>query len=900
MVVRPASLVRRLVCLAACLIAAVTCARNGLAQSTWLPTSGTTPWTTGTAWSGGLVPNAVGAVAVFGNAGPTISLNATTVTVGTISQTSGTGNVVLGDTAVTDDSIILAVSSGVPVINVTTGNLYMYAQLSGSQGLQKNGNGVYSPRYNPLDFTYTGTNFFNGGTIQIARDGHLGDPSNPIVVSATTNLQNWASTTLGSARTISLNANTLLTAQNGAAANSLTINGNISGAGNLTLNTGYVTLGGANTYAGNTTIRSATVTLGPSSPLSTGTLTLQTSTTIAGGSLVDLGGQSQTVAALSMSLVSSGQNQVTNTFRNGSLTVSGGNLVVNSGFASAQSGTSYLNLRDLSAFAYTNTSGTFYIQTSSTVVSSTAASMVNLPVAGPGSVTAAHMLVGNSGNGPASSTSTIGMGQTTTFNTGTLTIGAYRGNGVVAFQPDVTGGSLTLRGVSGGSSRVDNVYVGYKGGGDNFGKGILDVSTGSIDARVTNFTVGRYVVYASSNQTGTFSMTSGTLDTTTLTLGAVIVATGSVGNPPISATVNQGGGLVKAGTITFGVNAGVSGLNNLPTFTSTYNLTSGTLATGIVASGTGTSGTASLRGINWAGGTITTYDASTDLAMSGVAGSGGAVVVAVAGADAKAFDVPAGRTATLGDYVTLTGSETGFTKTGGGTLVLGGANGFTSTYSGSAAVQGGTLRVAESAALASGSVTPLAGGTLALAPYLQATVGGLDPKAGGITDVGSGMITVAGGLSAADMVTALVTGLGDGSWNGASGITSSDAAASGGSRTVGWLDNGNGTMTFAFAASGDTNLDWQVDILDSANFLSSGKLDSGLPATWIEGDFTYDGFVDVLDAAAFLSTGLLDAGPYNPSPSQAGGIAAVPEPSSLAFLACASLAVAGLVARRRR
>jgi hypothetical protein len=140
--------------------------------------------------------------------------------------------------------------------------------------------------------------------------------------------------------------------------------------------------------------------------------------------------------------------------------------------------------------------------------------------------------------------------------------------------------------------------------------------------------------------------------------------------------------------------------------------------------------------------------------------------------------------------------------------------------------------------------------------------------------------------------------LGDGSWNGTSGITSSVAAASGGDRTVGWLDNGDGSVTFAFAAAGDTNLDWQVDILDAANFLSGGKFDSGSPASWNEGDFTYDGVVDILDAASFLSTGLFDAGPYNAAPGTAGSVAAVPEPSTWALLAAA--AGLTLAALRRR
>ena len=70
-------------------------------------------------------------------------------------------------------------------------------------------------------------------------------------------------------------------------------------------------------------------------------------------------------------------------------------------------------------------------------------------------------------------------------------------------------------------------------------------------------------------------------------------------------------------------------------------------------------------------------------------------------------------------------------------------------------------------------------------------------------DVGNGRLTVASGLTPTDLVTAIVTGRGDGSWTGTSGITSSVAAASVASsipRAVGWLDNGDGTVTAAYAA----------------------------------------------------------------------------------------------------
>ena len=244
------------------------------------------------------------------------------------------------------------------------------------------------------------------------------------------------------------------------------------------------------------------------------------------------------------------------------------------------------------------------------------------------------------------------------------------------------------------------------------------------------------------------------------------------------------------------------------------------------------------------------------------------------------------QTQTQAGYPLLSGA-TPVVKAGAGTLLLDQANMLT----GPTTIQQGTLRLAHPSALAASRIVPLAGGTLAVAPLLQTTVGGLAATAGGLVDVGSGMITVTGGLSAAEMVTAILTGFGDGSWNGGRGITSSAAAADLAAsvpRAVGWLDDGTGSVTFAYAAPGDTNIDWQVDILDAANFLAGGRFDSGLPATWNEGDFTYDGIADILDAASFLSTGLFDAGGYNP-PASAAAVAAVPEPCPSLMLAIAAM-----------
>jgi fibronectin-binding autotransporter adhesin len=271
----------------------------------------------------------------------------------------------------------------------------------------------------------------------------------------------------------------------------------------------------------------------------------------------------------------------------------------------------------------------------------------------------------------------------------------------------------------------------------------------------------------------------------------------------------------------------------------------------------------------------------------------GTSMTLVAAPSAVNIDVAAGsKTLAAAGYSSLV-FATSLSKSGAGALVLNSPN----TLTGPTTIQQGTLKLAHSSALAASTISPLAGGVLSLTPSLQTTVGGLDPNAGGLVDVGNGYVTVANGLSQLGLVSALQSGRAGGSWTGSSGITSSAAAsamANSTLRSVGWLDNGNGSVSFAFAAPGDSNLDWTVDILDASNFLSFGKFDTGLPATWIEGDFNYDNSVDILDAADFFAAGLYDAGGYNAPAS----LVPVPEPSASVWCGL-GLAFGAWVIRRR-
>ncbi|MBU6310071.1 MAG: hypothetical protein KJS77_10040 [Planctomycetes bacterium] len=237
-----------------------------------------------------------------------------------------------------------------------------------------------------------------------------------------------------------------------------------------------------------------------------------------------------------------------------------------------------------------------------------------------------------------------------------------------------------------------------------------------------------------------------------------------------------------------------------------------------------------------------------------------------------------------------------YIKTGTGTLILDRANSGSAPF----VVRQGTVVLADGGAPQDRTISLDAGGRLAVTGLIEATIGGLKAASGSLVDVGSGRVTVRSGLSSPDLVALIATGQNGGSWDGTSGIASSAAAADMSNsrpRAVGWMDNGDGSLVFAYAAPGDSNLDWNVDILDAANILASGKFDAATPATWIDGDTGYDELVDILDIADFLSTGLFDAGVYNNAAATPKHVAVVPEPSVWFTISATLVAAAGL--RRR-
>jgi len=255
-------------------------------------------------------------------------------------------------------------------------------------------------------------------------------------------------------------------------------------------------------------------------------------------------------------------------------------------------------------------------------------------------------------------------------------------------------------------------------------------------------------------------------------------------------------------------------------------------------------------------------------------------------------------TGTLADGV----SAVSLVKSGPGAWTLAAA----STFTGPTTVTGGTLRLAHAQALAASGSVAITGGRIALptdAPLAVDLRTLVVDETAGMLDVGRGRVTIGSGITAAALRADLIAGRRGGAWDGPFGIASSAAAAdtaAGASRSVGWLDHGDGSFTVGYAAAGDTNIDGFVDLLDAANFLAGGLFDTGFSADWWVGDFTYDGLVDILDAADFVSAGLFDAGGYVDSGTAAPPMAAVPEPgSAVAVTMAAVIAIASRRLSRR-
>jgi hypothetical protein len=178
----------------------------------------------------------------------------------------------------------------------------------------------------------------------------------------------------------------------------------------------------------------------------------------------------------------------------------------------------------------------------------------------------------------------------------------------------------------------------------------------------------------------------------------------------------------------------------------------------------------------------------------------------------------------------------------------------------------------------------------------------------GLLDVSNHDLIIHGGSTLTQVRALVLTGMGDGSFNGTTGITSSTAHASGLTLAVGTAAGAN-TTTFdgdpvsptdilvKYTFVGDANMDGHIDLTDLSTVLNNF---GAVTANWTSGNFNNAATIDLTD----LSDVLNNFGRTVPQSSiVAGGssealaaLAVIPEPASLALLA----AGAPMLLRRKR
>ena len=449
-------------------------------------------------------------------------------------------------------------------------------------------------------------------------------------------------------------------------------------------------------------------------------------------------------------------------------------------------------------------------------------------------------------------------------------------------------GAGTIRIGSAAEGSVGNVTAGA------FGTGPIVLASGrlcGLDAATPRTVLNPLAV------TGTVSLGDG-FSSAPLTFAAAVTLSGSRTVAVDSGVTMAGGvGQAAAGAFLAKTGAGMLTLQGTSSYTGGGTVAAGTLVFGITAARPASGRTGVAAGATLAlgvGGTSGSSWVASNIDQLFFSGTG---VGTLARVDMDPL-ANVGIDTTAGDfiYASSPGSQRGLVKLGPNTLTMAGSG----SYAGGTRVTAGRVVMATPRALSSGSVAVSGGAVLGVAALVDATVGSLGLATTGLVDVTTGRLTISTGMTPANLVARLVEGRGDGTWTGGQGISSSaaaDAIAAGELRAVGWLDNGGGSLTAGYAAPGDTNLDFLVDVLDAANFVGAGLFDSVQPAVWIQGDFNYDGMVDILDAADFTSTGLFDTGYYD---QPAGSVSAVPEPDCWPLVVVAMAAFRGRAFRPRK
>src|SRR3989441_1959236 len=545
------------------LLALVTLAPRGAAQTfTWTGASNPN-WKTNGNWLGGAAPTGNGgenlvfpsgaanltnsnnlkgtsfnSITISGS-GYTVGGNATTLT-GSLADSSvaGTNTISLG--------LTFAATRTVTVSNAAT-TLTISGVISGAGGLTKSGSGTVTLS---AANTYTGVTTINVGTIAIAADAGLGaSPGAPTAGKLTFGggtLRTTASFTLAANRGIALTGAGTISTDPGT---TLTYGGIIAGASTLTkAGTGTLIVSGANTYTGATAISAGTLQLGATNAAPSGS-----AVTVSGGATFDLRGFSDGIGSLAGAgtVTSGAAGAVTLTAggNNGSTTFSGVILNGSGTVALTKTGTGTLTLSGANTYGGTTTvsAGVLDVQNNTalgaTAGATTVAGGAALQLDGSGLVVAEPGTL--NGTGIAGGGALRQLANTNTWS-GTITLGsAARVNadaGTLTVSGGITNGGFPLTVGGAGNTTISTTAISGTGGLTKDGTGTVTLSASNTYTGTTTVSAGSLLVNGSQGSSAV-SLNGGTLGGTG-TVGA-ITSTGSGG----SVAPGVGVGILTSGNV---------------------------------------------------------------------------------------------------------------------------------------------------------------------------------------------------------------------------------------------------------------------------------------------------------------------------------------------------------------
>ncbi|MGA7439529.1 MAG: autotransporter-associated beta strand repeat-containing protein [Luteibacter sp.] len=518
--------------------------------------------------------------------------------------------------------------------------------------------------------TYTGGTVLNGGLLQIANDGNLGDASGDLTLNGGTLLTTGA---IDTSRDVHLGnaGGTIATL-----GDPLTFENTIDGAGKLNVEQGTVVLKGNNSYDGGTII-GGTVQIADDSNLgaASGGITLD------GGTLVTTGNV-QSARDITVTANNGELNTQANTAFATSGGVSGDGTIIKNGTGSAQIDGNANQLGGV-----TVNQGTLVLNgdngyLGTTIVNSGSTLQVNSEKA-LGATSGNGLILSNgtlATTGDVDTQKSIFINTSATLDVGTGTTmtsgGTIAGAGAL-----VKSGSGTLV-LTGNNTYTGGTHI-YNGtvqvaSDANLGNaaGGIDINSGTLHT-TASFDTARDITLGG---TGTFHTDAGTKLTATGTVSGIsgLVKNGE-GTLEIDGVASHSGGTtVNDGTL-------ILGGNN--TYTGGNVINGGTLQ---VSSDANLGAAANNIAIN--GGNLTvTQTMTTDRDL--IIGSKGASITTLSGV-------------TLNQQGDMSGTG-GLVKLGGGTLVVSGNNSFT----GGTLIQGGVIRIDSGSSLGTGQIL-LKGGML--------------------------------------------------------------------------------------------------------------------------------------------------------------------------------------------